>query len=418
MTIAALSASFLCTGCVSFLDAELNNRGGYSDTKLDNYWMIADTKQMRALRAYTLIGSLARMSRENYYKSERKLLANHVNVAVNAAHDAYVCAYARPGDCVYFDERMAELEIATLRLAVAVFSQHENETLFSVITKNFNDTMPLLEGLNTLTKVLDAFTTSAQLTASAGKLVQSLLTFGQTAYGLGRRAGALYRDSIELEMIAVLGSLDAQCSWGSNEFLKLDRTAKGTELFYTVDSKSRSWDERLTYQQFYGENSTETQPCRALELGLEAWNKGSGDLSAWKKWLDATEFEYRQTIIPNERAFIQASDLIWRACDQITEGEDSLATCLGHRGTKATNQECGITKDGQFYVSKKLEELGVKTGSELRKELNDLFRAVLNSDQCRLILYAKTFESRLERRSEADARLSYLSDPISSPANR
>lgn len=80
--------ALLCSGCVAFLDAELNNRGGVIDLKLDERWILADTKQMRVLRAYVSIGSLARMSRENYYNSERQLIAQHVNTAVNVAFDA------------------------------------------------------------------------------------------------------------------------------------------------------------------------------------------------------------------------------------------------------------------------------------------------------------------------------------------
>ena len=199
--MAAVIIALLCQGCaLSFIDSELNNRGGFIDKKLDQHWMVADTKKMRVLRAYILIGSLARMPRDKHYKSERETIVQHISSAIAVASDAYNCAYTRPGECVYFDERMAELESSVARLAIAVFSKEENESLFKVVVDQFSETFPAVKTVTSLPDFLDAIalTSNGQLIANGGKLLQSIIKFAQTGYIVGRRVGALYRDSIEL----------------------------------------------------------------------------------------------------------------------------------------------------------------------------------------------------------------------------
>lgn len=375
-------------GCAGFFGAELNNRGGYIDQKLDSKWMHADTKQMRILRAYVMIGSLARMSRENYYKSERQLIAQHVNTAVNVAFDAYACAYSRPGDCVYFDERMAELEVAVIRLAVAVFSKHENESLFQLVATQADDNAPILKVLFSAGKVVDAASTATEAVASTGKLIKSLLSLGEAAYFAGRRAGALYRDSIELAMIASLGSLDLQCAWRNGEV------------------KAASHEVAATYRQFYGAADSRLDPCAAFRKGLSAWKQGAGDLSDWKTFLETEIVAFRFQIIPGESAFIQASDLVWRACEQIAETPAQLATCLGHRGVAAETPECGIDNEGKQQAAQRATEATKKPDPA---EIEKLGKKILAEDNCRLLLYGKTWASRQLRRGKADARIFWLS---------
>lgn len=381
-----LTSSVALGGCVGIFDAELNNRGGYLDQKLDDRWIIADTKQMRVLRAYVLIGSLARMSRENYYKSERDLIAKHVNSAVNVAYDAYACAYARPGDCVYFDERMAELEVMVIRLAIAVFSKHENESLVSVLVAQAGDNAPLLKSVAVAGKVVDAATSAAEVVGSTGALIKSILSFGEAAYFTGRRAGALYRDSIELTMVATLGSLDVQCAAAENRL---------------ADFVPQDEDDAVKiYYQLYGAPDPTLNPCQAFNAGLALWQQGSGDLATWKEYLVEVASPFRQRIIPGEAAYIQASDLIWRACDQIAEGPPQLGVCLGHRGPEAEELECGINKNGQ--------QPRVQANAEATRNndaLVDQASQILKRDQCRLILYGKTWASRQKRRGGADTRI-------------
>jgi hypothetical protein len=373
----------------SIIDLELNNRGGFVDAKLDERWFIADTKQMRVLRGYVLIGSLARMPADRYSTSERDAIVQSISSAVLVANDAFTCAYARPGDCVYFDERMAELEIAILRLAVAVFTKKENEDLFSVFGDQIGDTFPLLKGLDSLSKIVDAFSSSAELVANTGKVISSLLKIGQAGYGYGRRIGSLYRDSIELNMVAALASLKYQCQW----------TRSGT--YSGVGGSDRDRYAR----QFYGQIPEGLEPCATYEDGFAIWHRGAGNLGLWVNFLYGPLAEYRSVIIPDTNTFVQASDLVWRACEQITDDPEKIAKCIGRR---PKNNECGCRLDTSG--SGKADDCRVLMYSSsqpaLRKEI-DIAHAP--REYCPLISFAETWDRRNDRYSTSSARLDGLS---------
>lgn len=375
-------------GC-SLFSSELNNRGGFVDAKLDARWIIADTKQMRVLRAYILIGSIARMSRETYYKSERETLIQKINSAVNVAKDAFTCAYAKPGHCVYFDERMAEFEVALLRIAIAVLHKHENETLLAGLTKELSDTFPLLKAADTFSKLIDAFDSSVQLASHAAKIVKSLIEIGEVAYFQGRRLGALYRDSIELDMVVVLASLRYQCQWQTNP-----------------DGLGTRSSTRRAAELFYGEPQGGLDPCRTYDRGFALWKRGAGDLALWKSYLSSDAAAFRASIIPDQNAFIQASDLIWRACEQITDDPELLARCLGRR---LKHDECGCKTEGKkencdvlMYV-----RLPASEQSKVRTEAKREQAAV---PQCPLIAFYETWDQRKDRFANSSARLDYLSE--------
>lgn len=400
-SILALSMFILLGGCISILDAELNNRGGYIDQKLDNYWIEADTKQMRVLRAYVLIGSVARMSREGFYKSERENLVQAVNSAVNVANDAFICAYTPPGQCVYFDERMAEMEIAILRLTIAVLTKHENESLFSTISKELSDAFPLLKAADSLSKLVDALENGVNLTAHGLKIVKSIITLGSSAYISGRRLGALYRDSIELHMVTVLASLDYMCksTQGTSEFSDPERILVN-KSFYSNNAEYK--------EQRYN-------PCKTREKGWKLWQNGAGDLSKWRDWLGSAEVSsYLTVMIPDRNAFSQASDLIWRACEHITHDAELLSKCIGRR---PKNKECGcmepISKDT------KQDDCRILSYSRLDKEQRTKTRERWADfggrnkdtliDSCPLIGFSTTWDRRNYSSPGADAILTKLS---------
>ena len=57
----ALLALLASSGC-TIIEKERTNRGGYLDYVLDQQWMRADSKGMRALRAFAIQVSLARIA--------------------------------------------------------------------------------------------------------------------------------------------------------------------------------------------------------------------------------------------------------------------------------------------------------------------------------------------------------------------
>jgi len=278
LLVAAIGVSL--TGCMAFLSDELNNRGGFVDAKLDERWMIADTKQMRILRAYVLIGSVARMAQPKF-DSERELIVQHVNVAIKVAADAYNCAYAPPGTCVYFDERMVEAEIAVLKLLAAVITKSEEADLFESIGDQLSETFPLLKAADSLTKVVDAVSDVTFTAATAAKAVSALLKAGKVVYTKGRRIGALYRDSVELNMVATLSSLDAMCAIQNVEFIEWSSVRKRYQTPDWASSNSGQLSDKLrerlwAMNVFYGR--PEEMPrgaCAAFRKGLSLWHKGS-----------------------------------------------------------------------------------------------------------------------------------------------
>lgn len=398
--IIALS-TLLFSGC-SIIDAELHNRGGFSDKKLDNYFIIADTKQMRVLRAYLLIGSIARLSREHYYRSERETIIQHINSAILVANDAFACAYARIGDCVYFDERMAEFEIALLRLAVSVFSKNENESLFEVLSKNLSETSTLFKGLDSIGKIADAAVASSDFAVHAGKVVASLVKIGGGAYTTGRRLGALYRDAIELDMVAVLGSLQTHCHVLHDQLAteKKQLNAKLSDREFSAIS--------VTSSQFYGKVSAAGNPCEIYKVGHDLWARGAGDLSKWQNFLTTKAAAFRTTIIPGDIAFMQASDLIWRACEQITDNSVLVSKCLGAR---PKIWECGCQKDDTNKQGNCPILADMRNANRQEIKVRATHEKLAKQDTCPLIAFYETWDARNNRFSGASTRLDWVSLP-------
>lgn len=398
-----LSISVTLSGC-SFVSLELNNRGGYIDAKLDDHWIIADTKPMRVLRAYVLIGSVTRLA-QTKYESERELIVRHVNTAIKVASDVFNCAYSVPGQCIYFDERMVEFEVAVLRLLVTVLSSKDDEELFTALGDELSETFPMLKAVDSLSSFVDAVTTTGEVAVNAGKAIQSVLSVGQTVYFKGRRLGALYRDSVELNMIAVMSSLDTMCA--------LTRGLLEDDEFKNSRSLQRNGEYASvvrTAHHFYGPAELlPSSACDAFNRGFAVWQRGSGDLSEWAHFLSTDGAAHRKWIIANEQVFIQASDLIWRSCEHLTSDPDELSDCIGRRKVKENREEleCAIPFDKRpVYASDKAEK--IKTADEAAQAAA---KASPYENQCRLILYAKTVELRAERmrKGRADARIYWLS---------
>lgn len=427
LACACLSAVSL-QGCVALLDAELNNRGGWIDQKLDDRWMIADTKQMRTLRAYVLIGSAIRMARPKY-DSERKLIVAHANAAVAVASDAFYCAYAQPGRCIYFDERMVEAEMAVLRLIVAAMSTKDDQDLFTELGKQVGETFPILKSLDALTKAVDTAAAVADTTQATAKLLQNLITAGQLTYVTGRRMGALYRDSIELQMMAVISSLDAMCAVRTNTTVDYTSPVSVSKTSGAYDErfshKGLSASERWSTDNFYGAPSELPDTCAAWREGVDTWHRGAGDLSAWKTYLSGPAALYRSYIIPNTNTFVQASDLVWRACEHLTSDIDERSECIGR--TKNT-EESGVIQCAVDWERNPREALKTVTGAGLNDASLKRMRAngdppaedparTSYDDRCRLILYRSTLEQRLNRRSGADMRIDWLSHLTPMPSH-
>ena len=127
--------------------------------------------------------------------------------------------------------------------------------------------------------------------------------------------------------------------------------------------------------------------------------------------LTTRSIAFRKTIIPGDMAFIQASDLIWRACEQITDDPALISKCLGAR---PKTYECGCQKDTSNDQNKNgnCAMLGDwRNANSIAAEQRSLFEAKAKTDTCPLIVFAETWSARVRRFSGASARLDWLSIP-------
>jgi hypothetical protein len=93
VAVCLCAAALLSSGC-AIIDKEMHNRGGYLDYLADSHWFKADSKKMRALRAYALEASLARLAAVSPKSDQdRKLMAIRVGDATERAQLVLKCAF-------------------------------------------------------------------------------------------------------------------------------------------------------------------------------------------------------------------------------------------------------------------------------------------------------------------------------------
>src|SRR4029077_17291908 len=122
-----LVAVLLNSGCAIY-EKGTTNRGGYLDAVLDDHWMKADSKSMRALRAFAIQVSLARVASVSAKNdADRQLLA----IRIGAFTKPFLHVYARrfdtnplgvPGSeadpCFYYDSAMVDYTTGLFDLAM------------------------------------------------------------------------------------------------------------------------------------------------------------------------------------------------------------------------------------------------------------------------------------------------------------
>ncbi len=191
--IFALAIAVSVSGC-AIIEAEKNNRGGYLDEIADEHWMKANSKRMRALRAITLEASLARISMiAPKSAADRSLLARRIGETTKRADMVRRCAFGelqlagqQPGEtCFFFDSVMVDYENALFDLALVALPIEDAKSLISRVTGGI-----------------------AQVSVNPLQLVQALLDIGREAFRYGRVVGAIYRDTLELEVQVWLASED------------------------------------------------------------------------------------------------------------------------------------------------------------------------------------------------------------------
>lgn len=298
----AVAASLAVSGCAA-LKSEFDNRGGFSDYLLDQFWFKADTKKLRVLRSYVLVGSLARLASNRMNKRERTVMAAHVSAAVAAANDAFECAYILQF-CSFFDDRMAELDKALLRIAILALDDADNEKLMKVVKARILEKTTAGQTINLVGKWIDASTATINTAAKLSSIASSLLEFSGSYVDQFHKLGALYRDAIELDMLVVLASLGRDCQTSGTP------TPATPTTFTQWQAK---WDAN-------GQKPTQDQVCKTFDEAMKAYQGGSGSVTTWREYLKGLgQTNYLMRIVPEPIHFVQASDLIFRACEDISD---------------------------------------------------------------------------------------------------
>jgi hypothetical protein len=178
-------AVLISSGC-TVIQKETTNRGGYLDYLLDEHWTKADSKGMRALRAFALQASLSRVaSVAAKNDSDRQLLAIRIGALTKRFLPIYACAFgtnplgvagAESDPCFYYDSAMVDYSTGLFDLAMIALPIDDAKRLMTAVTGSTVNPINLAD------------------------LLDTLLAIGKDALKYGRIVGALYRDAIELEV--------------------------------------------------------------------------------------------------------------------------------------------------------------------------------------------------------------------------
>jgi hypothetical protein len=175
--VLAVALALAVGGC-AIAHQELNNRGGYVDYLADKYWWKADSKKMRALRAYALHTAIARIAMISPKGApQRNQLAYQIGTAGTYAKLLVACAYDSIDEpCFYFDSIMVDYVAALYDAAIAA--------------------LPLEDAR----KLVNDLTGGIAGPAAAVDALHALIQLGTDAVRYGTISAALYRDSLELEV--------------------------------------------------------------------------------------------------------------------------------------------------------------------------------------------------------------------------
>lgn len=263
-------ATVLSGGCAIW-EAEISNRGGYLDRIVDQHWLKADSKSMRALRAFAIQVSLARIASVSAKNdSDRQLLAIRIGATTKRFLPVYACAFkknplgvsgAERDPCFYYDSAMVDYSTALFDLAMVALPVEDARRLMNVVTGSF--TNPL----------------------NVADLLDALLGIGKDALKYGRVVGGLYRDTVELEVQVWLATP------------RIDNRPAG----YRV---------------------TESHVAALREI----YARGSDDMPSWIAEIAALRGQGLEPI-PHPKFINQLGGLMKYVCDLITTDADASKAC-------------------------------------------------------------------------------------------
>lgn len=283
-------AALLLSGC-GVIDKELHNRGGYLDYLADTYWFKADSKKMRALRAFALEASLARIASVSPKNDQdRKLMAIRIGDATKRAQLVLQCAFVdnvvpvqsvEKDQCFFFDSLMVDYTTSLFDLALIAFPVDDVKNLIALAPAGIPDP------------------------AAALNLLSSLMALAKDALKYGRLIGAIYRDTVELEVQVWLATPDQDQS--------------KIPPLYRIDENTVS-------------------VLKAI------YDRGNDDLAAWQAAIAGLRAAGLEPI-PDPKFIDEISFLISYLCGQITSDTDT-----GTRDVCKPSWLKGIPADGRLAM--------------------------------------------------------------------
>jgi hypothetical protein len=277
-----LFVSAFVSGC-ALVDAEKNNRGGFLDEIADDHWMKADSKKMRALRALTLETSLARVAMIAPKSApDRALLARRIGETTKRAEVVRKCAFGeqlsivgrRPDEpCFFFDSVIVDYENALFDLALVALPLDDAKKLISRVSGGI-----------------------ASISVNPLELIQALVDIGREAFRYGRVVGAIYRDTLELEVQVWLASPD---------FAASERSRGQPEEFIVTNDRV---------------------------AGLRAvYVRGNDNIPAWRAAIMALRAEGLEPV-PDQRFIAELYSILGYICGQIVnESDPAFGECRQQR---------------------------------------------------------------------------------------
>jgi hypothetical protein len=270
VSLVALCGVLLNGGCAVW-EKETTNRGGYLDYVVDQNWMKADSKRMRALRAFAIQVSLARIaSVASKNDSDRQLLGVRIGALTARFKPIYACAFnlnplrvagAEKDPCFYYDSAMVEYSTGLFDLAMIALPIEDTRKLVNSV-----------EGA-----VINPI--------NLGDVLTALVTLGRDALNYGRIVGALYRDTVELEVQLWLATP-------------------------AIDDRPIS------------ARVTEAQVAALREI----YNRGNDDMPAWLAAIAALRAQGLEPL-PDAKFFVELGGLMKYTCDLITRDPDASKAC-------------------------------------------------------------------------------------------
>jgi hypothetical protein len=247
------------------------NRGGYLDYLVDEHWWKADSKGMRALRAFAIQISLARVASVSAKNdSDRQLLAIRIGAITKRFMPIYACAFntnplgvkgAEKDPCFYYDSAMVEYSTGLFDLAMIALPIEDAKNLVNSVAGSVINPINLADVLN------------------------SLLKIGKDALKYGRIVGALYRDTVELEVQLWLATP-------------------------AIDDRPPS------------ARVTEAHVAALREI----YDRRNDDLSAWISAIAALRSQGLEPL-PHPKFFEELGGLMRYLCDLITKDPDASNAC-------------------------------------------------------------------------------------------